>query len=82
MIIKTDSKGTITSYATTGGIVGGIEIDGAVIPVDFEEDFYPRKWVYDGTSITLSGEPKPEPPAPPPDYFGFLAGLMEGYNNG
>jgi hypothetical protein len=36
----------------------------------------------EGNLTDIAPTERPDPQPGPPDYFGFLEGLMEGYNNG
>ena len=60
-----DSK--ITGYATVGMISGGIEVNEAILPPDFFDEWYPEKFLYiDGVVSEDPNFVPPEPPEPEP----------------
>lgn len=69
MIILLDKNNLIISYAITGGIEGGIEIDN--IPDNFIVNFKPRYYLYNEGKIEVNKEYKEEtetfPPIDPPN---------------
>ncbi len=67
MIIKVDTNGAIIAYASLGGIEGGVEAEAGGVPGDFEDDFWPGKWRYEGGAIQPTGGVRPEPAEPEPD---------------
>ena len=70
MIILVDKNNLIISYAITGGIEGGIEIDN--IPDNFIVNFKPRYYLYNEGKIEVNKEYKEEtetfPPIETPDF--------------
>lgn len=67
MKITINSDNCITGYAMIGDLNNSIEIDQAIVPEDFFDDFVPYKYMYvDGTiSINLDYEPSTSEPSQP-----------------
>ena len=56
MIILVDKNNLITSFASAGGIEGGIEISDSILPDTFVEEFKPCKFKYEDGKISYNHE--------------------------
>jgi len=59
MNILINESNEIISYAKVGGLENGIEIDDTIIPVDFEQKFLPKLYVWKDNLIVLNGNYAP-----------------------
>lgn len=60
MNIGLDKNNNIINCSSQRGlIVGGTDVDDSLVPADFEENYWPGKWHFEGGLFSLSGVPDP-----------------------
>lgn len=77
MYLQVDTEGYVTGYTAFGGFVGGTEVDASTLPAGFTDDFWPRKYRMEGSTVTLSGVQSPPEVEPEPDPMEILRSQLD-----